>query len=72
MARGHSGRIVIEVDPATKHSLYVALARHGLTLKAWFLREAGQYLTAEGERRDEPVPSPAGGTESKETLRLHH
>ena len=56
---------MIEVDPATKHSLYVALARHGLTLKAWFLREAGQYIVAEGARRDEPVSPPARGKESE-------
>lgn len=66
MARGLSGRIVIEVDPATKHSLYVALARHGLTLKAWFLREAGQYLTAEEDRRDNAVSPPTRSAESQE------
>jgi len=66
MARGLSGRIVIEVDPATKHDLYVALARRGLTLKAWFLHETGQYLEAEGQRRDAPVSPPVHGTESKE------
>lgn len=56
---------MIEVDPATKHSLYVALARHGLTLKAWFLREAGQYLTDEGEQRDDPVSPPDSDKEAE-------
>ncbi len=38
MARGKSGRIVIEIDPTKKDELYKALAMEGLTLKEWFLR----------------------------------
>ena len=44
MAKGSSGRIVIEVDPALKQELYVELARHDLTLKAWFVGEATNFL----------------------------
>ncbi len=40
MARGTSGRIVVEVDPDLKSDLYVELARRGLTLKAWFIEQA--------------------------------
>lgn len=47
MARGSSGRIVIEVDPRLKNELYVELARGGMSLKAWFLREA-ELLLASG------------------------
>lgn len=44
MARGESGRIVVEVEPDLKAELYVALARENLTLKAWFIREAQRYV----------------------------
>jgi hypothetical protein len=44
MAIGESGRIVLEIDPAEKQSLYAALGRDGLTLKDWFLRQVGTYL----------------------------
>ena len=65
MPRGTSGRIVIEVDPQLKHDLYVELARREMTLKSWFIREAGALIaigaqltllpegnTASGGRRD--------------------
>ena len=44
MARGKSGRIVIEVDPILKHRLYVAVTEEGKTLKDWFLACATEYL----------------------------
>lgn len=44
MARGESGRIVLEIDPSQKDDLYSALTKDGLTLKDWFLRQAAQYL----------------------------
>lgn len=44
MARGESGRIVLEVDPDLKGELYVELARRGLTLKAWFVGEAKRFV----------------------------
>jgi hypothetical protein len=43
MARGQSGRIVIEVEPEVKRRLYAALALSGSTLKDWFVREAEQF-----------------------------
>ena len=46
MARGGSGRIVIEVDPGLKHELYSALAASGSTLKEWFVREAKRYCAS--------------------------
>ncbi len=45
MSIGSSGRIVIEVEPEIKRQLYSVLARDGMTLKDWFLREAQSYLT---------------------------
>jgi hypothetical protein len=46
MARGESGRIVIEVDPALKRELYAALAMSGSTLKDWFIRSAEGYCAS--------------------------
>ncbi len=44
MARGESGRIVLEIDPSQKDELYTALIKDGLTLKEWFLQQASHYL----------------------------
>jgi hypothetical protein len=49
MARGESGRIVLEINPAEKQELYDALTRDGMTLKDWFLRRAGEYLRERGQ-----------------------
>lgn len=38
MARGISGRVVIELEPELKRQLYSILAVQGLTLKEWFIR----------------------------------
>ena len=43
MARGDSGRIVIEVDPETKRQLYAALDLTGSTLKDWFVKRASDF-----------------------------
>jgi hypothetical protein len=51
MARGPSGRIVVEVDPALKRELHAALAADGATLKDWFLIRARSFVT---ERRRQP------------------
>jgi hypothetical protein len=44
MAKGNSGRIVIEVDPSFKRELYATLGRDGLTLKDWFVQRANRYI----------------------------
>jgi len=44
VSRGYSGRIVLEIDPATKDNLYIALARKKLTLKDWFLGECFRFI----------------------------
>lgn len=44
MARGGSGRIVLEVDPALKRRLYAALAIEEKSLKEWFVRSAQTFL----------------------------
>ena len=53
MARGPSGRLVIEVDPQLKHDLHAALAAEGLTLKDWFLQHAAGFIA---ERRHPMLP----------------
>lgn len=44
MAKGESGRIVIEIDPDFKRELYATLERDGLTLKGWFVQRANRYI----------------------------
>lgn len=66
MSIGASGRIVVEVDPDVKRQLYSALARNGLTLKEWFLRNVEAYLENDGQ-----ISLPlAFGTEAKSTDRV--
>lgn len=44
MAKGNSGRLVIEIDPDLKQELYQALGDEGLNLKQWFLRNVADFL----------------------------
>jgi hypothetical protein len=44
MAKGQSGRIVIEVSPSLKRELYSALALEDQTLKDWFIDAADKFL----------------------------
>ncbi|HIJ75619.1 MAG TPA: hypothetical protein HPP81_02785 [Deltaproteobacteria bacterium] len=44
MARGNSGRIVLEVDVDLKNSMYARLEEDNLKLKAWFIQRAKEYL----------------------------
>ena len=46
MARGDSGRVVIEIAPELKRELYAALALSGSTLKDWFVRNAEDYCSS--------------------------
>ena len=49
MARGSSGRIIIEIYPDFKKKLYDVLQKENLTLKDWFLNNADQYLKDRGQ-----------------------
>lgn len=49
MPRGESGRVVVEIDPAKKYSLYERLDSEGITLKEWFLQRVNDYLWSERE-----------------------
>lgn len=44
MAKGMSGRVVIELDPDLKKDLYASLDQKGLTLKDWFIQNANRYV----------------------------
>lgn len=51
MARGPSGKFVIELDSQIKQDLYAALAADGLNLKEWFRSQVETYL----KERSQPV-----------------
>ena len=53
MARGPSGRIVIEVDPELKRELHAAQVADGNTLKDWFIEQARAFLA---ERKQPRLP----------------
>jgi hypothetical protein len=44
MARGQSGRLVVEIDPEMKRELHAKVARDGRTLKDWLVEQARRYL----------------------------
>ncbi|MFW1954495.1 hypothetical protein ACG91D_02685 [Acinetobacter guillouiae] len=44
MAKGESGRIVLEVDPQLKKALYSILAHEQQTLKNWFTDKANKHI----------------------------
>jgi hypothetical protein len=62
MSIGASGRIVIEVSPHLKRELYAALARDGMNLKSWFLRQAEEYLS---HGRQRPLNVVADATQAQ-------
>jgi len=53
MAKGPSGRVVVELDPALKRELHAALAAQGWCLKDWFIKQAREYVA---ERQQPPLP----------------
>ena len=44
MAKGSSGRLVIEIDPSVKKELYERLGEKGLNMREWFLINANAYF----------------------------
>jgi hypothetical protein len=50
MARGPSGRIVVDLDPALKREFHAALAADGTTFKEWLLVRVSAYF----EDRQQP------------------
>ncbi len=66
MAKGSSGRIVVEIDPELKQELYHALGEEGINMKQWFLGNVGQYLE---ERAQPSFPFIASAINSKKARR---
>ena len=54
MARGKSGRIVLEIDPDLKRRLYSALESQQQTMKDWFVKEAQSVVYGAKESSAEP------------------
>ncbi|NHB89522.1 hypothetical protein [Photorhabdus tasmaniensis] len=54
MAKGVSGRIVLEVDPELKKTLYSVLAMEQQTLKNWFVDKAQKHID---EKKTELIKS---------------
>lgn len=44
VARGPSGKTVIEIPPELKRELYTALEADGMTMKDWFHARVAAYL----------------------------
>jgi hypothetical protein len=63
MAKGNSGRIVVEIDPELKQELYEALGEQGLNLKQWFLENVDELLS---ERIQPSLPLFSSSELSKE------
>lgn len=47
MARGRSGRVVLEIDPELKRQLYATLESKQQTMKEWFIQEAEGLINRE-------------------------
>lgn len=56
MARGKSGRVVLEIDPELKRQLYATLESKQQTMKEWFIREAEGLVY--GERQPSLFDAP--------------
>ena len=49
MPRSESGRVVVEIDPDLKQTLYETLDEDGTNLKKWFLKNVNDYLAIRGQ-----------------------
>ena len=64
MAKGPSGRIVIELDPELKDELYIALEKEGLKMKQWFIENAEDFLVNRSQ-----LKLPFSGSSGKNTTK---
>jgi hypothetical protein len=74
MARGPSGRVIVEVEPTLKRALHARLVVDGRSLKDWFLECAESYL--DPAQRSLPLqvrdePRSAYGLKQPETKVAH-
>lgn len=45
MARGKSGRVVLEIDPELKRQIYATLENNQQTMKEWFIKKAEDLIS---------------------------
>lgn len=62
MARGQSGRLVLEIDPRLKRQLHARVAAEGRSLKDWFLEHAERYLQHQQQDLPFATVAPANPT----------
>ena len=73
VARGESGRIVLEIDPGVKQEIYDAVTQDGMTLKDWFLARAEEYMRDRNQlklfssKAAETSPKYGAGTRTENT-----
>ena len=67
MARGISGRIVIEIDPETKNALYQQLEYENSNLKTWFLTHVEEFLKGKQQLTLGLVPHSSSNIKIKAT-----
>ena len=53
MARGKSGRVVLEIDPDLKRKIYATLESKQETMKEWFVKEAENLVYNENRNTKE-------------------
>ena len=63
MARGKSGKIVVEIDPDLKAEIYRTLELKGLNMKAW-IQEEGRRLIATTRQPELPLQTGETGPDS--------
>lgn len=68
MARGTSGRVVLEIEPMLKRQLYAALAMDESTLKDWFIAMAENYVGSQQQRNLFSEPKQTASEETKNEL----
>lgn len=64
VAKGKSGRLVVEVDPGLKRRLYSVLAIENLTFKQWLIDAIEQYLDEHEQPRLPGTTKSRGGKRS--------
>lgn len=69
MARGPSGRIVVEMEPSLKRALHARLVAEGRSMKDWFLECAASYLDPAQQSLPQHINEPPGPTYGGKSLK---
>lgn len=64
MARGKSGRVVLEIDPDLKRKIYATLESKQETMKEWFVKEAENLVYNEKINTKEVKSNKKGSRQS--------